>query len=102
MYFLEGSALFGTGYNLASAAPTGLILVAGITLPGKGILVIGSTIVTGTALKSPARSCSVGTSVVVVTACRRRVPSYETIPNSLSLPLNSPGRPTGPPATNPN
>src|SRR6185436_13038797 len=97
-----GSLLFGTGYNPASAAPTGLILVAGITLPGKGILLIGSTIVAGTALKSPARSASVGTSVVVVTACRRRVPSYENIRNTLFLPSYSRGRMTGPPTTNPN
>ena len=53
-------------------------------------------------LKSPARSLRVGTKAVVVTACRRRVPSYENIQKSLSLPLYSPGRNTGPPATKPN
>jgi hypothetical protein len=36
--------------------------------PAKGIFVIGSTMVTGKPLKSPARSFSVGTSVVLVTA----------------------------------
>ena len=36
--------LLGAGYKFASAAPTGLILFAGITFPGKGILVKGSTI----------------------------------------------------------
>ena len=63
---------------------------------------MGSTMVAGRPLKSPARSSSVGTSVVVVTDCRRRVPSYENIQNSLSLPLYSPGRTTGPLATKPN
>src|SRR4030095_7094522 len=81
-----GSVLLGTGYKFARAAPTRLILFSGITFPGNGIFVSGSTMVTGAVLKSPARSLRVGTSVVLVTACRRRAPSYENIQKSLSLP----------------
>src|SRR6185369_13458629 len=82
-----GSLLLGAGYKFAKAAPTGLIFSFGITFPGKGILVIGSTIVASAPLKSPARSFRVGTRVVLVTDCRRRVPSKANIQNSLFLPL---------------
>ena len=52
--------------------------------------------------EDPLLTSVIGTSVVVVTACWRRVPSYENIQKSLSFPLYSPGRATGPPAAKPN
>src|SRR5690349_934761 len=75
---------------------------AGMMLPGKTPLPLGSRRAVGYAEKSPVRSAGVRTlTAVEVGLCRSRVPWYEKKKNDLFLPLYTFGRNTGPPIVAP-
>src|SRR6266478_5834829 len=77
-----------TGMKLLSRlAEIGLIRVAGIALPGKGVFVSGSRTVV---LNTPARSSAVKGNDDAIDVPRMRSPWYEANPNTLFFRIGNP------------
>src|SRR4051794_14680803 len=60
LYWPPGPTVLGRGKRLSSFCPFGSIRFAGMMLPGTGVRVVGSRIVTPDCEKFPARSRAVG------------------------------------------